>query len=66
MNTLYQEQLQLTQVPCYPGYLRMDCRTAVADTVFTRIDSLARKLDWTEVLVYDHQHQLVRGNTGSM
>jgi hypothetical protein len=66
INTRYADTLTIAQVPCYPGYLRVNCKTAVADALLDEIASSARKLGWIEMLVYDKDNTLIRGETGSM
>jgi len=66
MNKEYSDKLTLEQVPCYPGYLQVRCKTGVPDGILDKIESSARKLDWIEMLVYDKDNKLIRGDTGSM
>jgi hypothetical protein len=66
VNQQYAGKLTVEQVPCYPGYLQVNCKTSVADELLDEIASSARKLDWIEMLVYDKNNKLIRGETGSM
>ena len=66
INTQHSGTLTVEQVPCYPGYLQVNCKAAVTNELLDEIDASARKLDWIEVLVYDKDNKLIRGNKGSM
>lgn len=66
LNTAYEGQLRVQQVPCYPGYLEVKCLVPAATSILDSIESSAAKLGWMEVLVYDSDGKLQRGNTISM
>ena len=66
VNYAYKSRLQVQQVPCYPGYLQVKCWSTVSSKTLDSIEVSASTLGWMEVLVYNHQGDLVRGNTGSM
>ncbi|MES2733753.1 MAG: hypothetical protein V4714_18550 [Bacteroidota bacterium] len=66
INKQHSNKLSVTQVPCYPGYFQINCKSSVSSELLDEIDSSARKLDWNEILVYDKENKLIRGNTGSM
>jgi hypothetical protein len=66
INQRYSNALTIKQVPCYPGYLQVDCKTSVPGELLDKTGSSARKLNWIEILVYDKNDKLIRGETGSM
>jgi hypothetical protein len=66
INMAYIRQLYAEQVPCYPDYLQLNCVSSVPSSIIDSIEATARPLGWIEVLVYDRNNILIRGNTGSM
>jgi hypothetical protein len=66
LNRKHRMVLIAKQVPCYPGYLEVRCKTDVSEFVLNDIDSTAKNLHWVEVLIYDTRDILIKGDTGSM
>ncbi len=67
VNSVWQNKLLLKQVPCYPGYIQIDLKIKVANNDLDNIENaFSRTVEWAELLVYDKDGKLIRGNTGSM
>ncbi len=67
VNTVYKDRLVLSQVPCYPGYLRADLKTNIESKDLDSIEVAYNRLfGFTELFVYDQDKNLIRGSTGSM
>jgi|GEM_PF-5181612 len=66
LNEAYASHLHAEQVPCYPNYLQVNCLSAVSAKTLDSVELSARQFDWDEVLVYDQQKALIRGDIGSM
>ncbi|WP_128396931.1 hypothetical protein [Botryobacter ruber] len=66
VNTHYAESLELQQVPCYPNYAQITLKKEVNAKTLDSLDVELRRYDFTEVLVYNQNNKLIRGNTGSM
>lgn len=67
INAVYEDRLVLSQVPCYPGYLRVDLKTNIeAKDLDSLENTYNRLIGFAELLVYDQDENLIRGSTGSM
>ncbi len=67
VNTVYEDRLVLSQVPCYPGYLRVDLKTNIETKDLDSLETAYNRLfGFAELLVYDQDEKLIRGSTGSM
>lgn len=66
LNRVYTGRLHAQQVPCYPGYLQINCLAAVSRQALDSINVSANKAGWVEVLVYDPRNRLLHGSTISM
>jgi hypothetical protein len=66
INKQYSGKLTIQQVPCYPGYLQVNCSTPITSKELNEIEFEAGHLNWYEILVYDKNNKLIRGNTNSM
>ena len=67
VNAVYEDRFVLSQVPCYPGYLRVDLKTNIEAKDLDSLETAYNRLfGFAELLVYDQGKNLIRGNTGSM
>jgi uncharacterized lipoprotein YehR (DUF1307 family) len=67
VNAVYEDRFVLSQVPCYPGYLRVDLKTNLETKDLDSLENAYNKLiGFAELLVYDQDENLVRGSKGSM
>ena len=67
VNAVYEDRLVLSQVPCYPGYLRIDLKTNIEAKDLDSLETAYNKLfGFSELLVYNQGENLIRGSTGSM
>ena len=67
VNIVYEDRLVLSQVPCYPGYLKIDLKTNIEAKDLDSLETAYNRLiGFAELLVYDRDKNLVRGSTGSM
>lgn len=67
VNALYEDKLVLSQIPCYPGYLRVDLKTNVGTKDLDSLENAYNRLiGFAELLVYDRDKNLIRGSSGSM
>jgi len=66
INNVYQDQLIVKQVPCYPGYIRADLKTDLSKETLDTIEYSCKHNQWIEFLVYDKNGNLIRGDVGSM
>ncbi|MDX2066897.1 MAG: hypothetical protein SFV55_00655 [Haliscomenobacter sp.] len=67
VNAVYEDRFVLSQVPCYPGYLRADLKTNIESKDLDSLEIAYNRLfGFAELLVYDQDKNLIRGSTGSM
>jgi uncharacterized lipoprotein YehR (DUF1307 family) len=67
VNAVYEDRLVLSQVPCYPGYLRVDLKTNLEAKDLDSLETAYNRLiGFAELLIYDRDKNLIRGSTGSM
>lgn len=67
VNAVYEDRLVLSQVPCYPGYLRVDLKTNIEAKDLDSLEiAYNRLIGFAELLVYDKDKNLIRGSAGSM
>ncbi len=66
LNHVHAKVLVVKEVPCYFGYLEVRCKREVSEKLLDSIGSSAQALGWIEVLVYNTEGFLIRGETGSM
>lgn len=67
VNAVYEDRFVLSQVPCYPGYLRVDLKINLEAKDLDSLENAYNRLfGFAELLVYDRDKNLIRGNRGSM
>lgn len=66
INHKYPDKLIMSQVPCYPGYAQVDLLRNLSESTIDSIENNFEKIHFREVLIYDRDNNLIRGNTGSM
>jgi uncharacterized lipoprotein YehR (DUF1307 family) len=67
VNAVYEDRLVLSQVPCYPGYLRVDLKTNIEAKDLDSLETAYNRLiGFAKLLVYDQDEYLIRRSTGSM
>lgn len=67
VNAVYEDRFVLSQVPCYPGYLRVDLKTNIEVKDLDSLETAYNRLiGFAELLVYDKDKNLIRGSAGSM
>jgi hypothetical protein len=67
VNQKWAGKLILKQVPCYPGYIQINLTQDVDNAELSIIESsFGETVEWAELLVYNKNGKLIRGDKGSM
>ena len=66
INNANKERFLSKPVPCYPGYYQINLITEIDPSYLDEVEQVLKKNGFIEVLVYNKNNELVRGNVGSM